>query len=238
MISDDYIMGFVEGEGCFSIGIQKMIDRKPRKGRTKAVWKKPSLGFRVSPSFRVTAVEDEIGLLYAFKERFGIGGVYTNRSRSSPNSKPASQYYAQSISDCLKIAEFFKDKEFRTSKGKSFQLWVQGLELIRQGKHLTKDGLLEICRLRDKMNPKLGGKVSRNEELIAQLLDLKLEHIEAHVDKQTRSRKKLNYSLHNKSLLKLHGWYIKRQGKHKVEQIIEVSEPVTPELPKLPQTPL
>jgi len=32
MISEERIMDFVEGEGCFSITIQRVIDRRPRKG--------------------------------------------------------------------------------------------------------------------------------------------------------------------------------------------------------------
>lgn len=122
MISDDYIMGFVEGEGCFSIGIGKYIDRKPRKTKTKAKRKKPSYGFRVSPSFRVTAVEDEVSVLYAIKERLGVGEIYTQPRKNQPNARPASQYYVQTFVELDKIVEFFRDKKFYTTKGESFLL--------------------------------------------------------------------------------------------------------------------
>lgn len=32
MISDDYILGFVEGEGCFNVTVAKYWDDKPRRG--------------------------------------------------------------------------------------------------------------------------------------------------------------------------------------------------------------
>lgn len=35
MLSKDYILGFVEGEGCFNIAINIYIDRKPRKNKIK-----------------------------------------------------------------------------------------------------------------------------------------------------------------------------------------------------------
>src|SRR3989344_503146 len=117
MLSDDYIMGFVEGEGCFSITIQKDIDRKPRKGDKKAAWKKPALGIRVKPTFRVTAAEDENAALYAIKERFGIGSIYTQQRKKNPNGniRPVTHYYVQSIKDLQTIEEFFRNKTFYTS---------------------------------------------------------------------------------------------------------------------------
>ena len=110
MISDDYIMGFVEGEGCFSVAIQKEIDRRPRKTKIRAKWKKPSLGFKVTPNFRVTAVSEENAVLYELKERFGAGEVYSKKriTGGTPNTKPASDYCVQSVSDCAKIVEFLR----------------------------------------------------------------------------------------------------------------------------------
>ena len=123
MISDDYIMGFVEGEGCFSMAISKEIDRRPRKNKWKAVWKKPCLGFKVKPTFRITAVEEEKAILYAIKEQLGVGEVY-NQKRTG-NSKNVSNYCVQNLEELTKIEEFFKDKPFLTSKGNSFQLWAK-----------------------------------------------------------------------------------------------------------------
>ena len=209
MISDDYIMGFVEGEGCFSITIQKEIDRKPRKGNRRAKWKKPALGIRVKPTFRITAVEDEKGILYEIKEKFGFGEVYTQKRTG--NSKNASHYYVQSMKDLEEAVKFFKGREFHTSKGHSFRLWLECLEIIKSKGHLTREGLLRICELRDQMNLRIGGKKARDVKLIAKILELQPSHIEAHA-KQT-------HILHNTIPIGFEKWYEKRRGKHELEQI-------------------
>jgi len=213
MISDDYIMGFVEGEGCFSIAIGKDIDRKPRKGGKKAAWKKPALGIRVKPTFRVTAAEDENAVLYAIKERFGIGSIYTQQRKgnSSRNKRPVTHYYVQSFKDLQIIEDFFKNKTFYTSKGNSFKLWQECLEIIKNKGHLTKEGLLRICELRDKMNPRLGGKNSRTADIIKNILEIKPEHIEVHA-KQAQL-------IHNPNQLDITKWHRKRQGAFKLEEI-------------------
>ena len=65
------------------------------------------------------------------------------------------QYYVQNMADLDWVEAFFKDAQFQTTKGESFKLWCECLELIRKKEHLTKNGLLRICELRDKMNFRL-----------------------------------------------------------------------------------
>ncbi|MAG18191.1 MAG: hypothetical protein CL944_01820 [Candidatus Diapherotrites archaeon] len=214
MISDDYIMGFVEGEGCFSMAISRVVDRKPRKTKQKNIRKNPDIGFSIKPSFRVTAASDEVRVLDKFKEKFGFGQVYYRaRKNVSKNTRNASDYVVQTFADLLKIKEFFQDKEFYTTKGESFHLWSECLKIMETGNHRTKEGLLEICRLRDQMNFRLGGKHSRKTEMIKKILELKPEHIEVHAKQQ-----KL---IHNNKNSILDKWYEKRQGCHKIPEIKE-----------------
>lgn len=215
MISDERIMGFVEGEGCFCIGIQKEIDRRPRKKGKRNNRKKPAILFKVRPSFRITAVEAENRILYAIKERLGVGNVYTQPRAG--NLRNASHYYVQTLKDLGKIVLFFKNKEFYTSKAESFKLWLECLEIMRKKGHLTKEGLLRICEIRDKMNPRIGGKKSRSLELIKHLLEVKPEHIVAHANQKL---------IHNQNPggLDLSKWYQKRKGKHELEKIVKLPE--------------
>jgi len=208
MISDDYIMGFVEGEGCFSVAIQRYIDRKPRKTKTIARRKDQSIGFTVRPSFRITAVAQENAVLYAIKDRLGVGNIYTQKRGG--NARSASHYYAQTIAELEKIKEFFSGKEFYTSKGESFRLWLECLKIIREGRHLTKKGLLEICELRDKMNFRLAGKNSRTTEMIKEILENKPGNIEAHANQS-----KL---IHNANTNLVEKWFEKRQGCHRIQE--------------------
>jgi len=67
IISEERIMGFVEGEGCFSIGIQRCVDGRPRKRkwRKKRNNVKRPLVWKVCPSFRVVCVNQDRAILEA-----------------------------------------------------------------------------------------------------------------------------------------------------------------------------
>ncbi|MBI4044536.1 MAG: LAGLIDADG family homing endonuclease [Candidatus Diapherotrites archaeon] len=206
MISDERIMGFVEGEGCFCIAISKYVDRKPRKGTKRAYWKNPAIGFKVKPNFKVGVVEEDNAILYAIKERFGFGEVYTQKRTG--NLKNCSYYCVQKTEDLQKLIDFFKSQQFYLSKGKSFQYWAECIELFKNKQHRTKEGFLRICELREKMNSKLGGKNVRKLEDIKKILELKPEHIEVHLSKNEPQ------ILHNLNVPGSKEWYQNRKGNH------------------------
>jgi hypothetical protein len=182
MLSKDYILGFVEGEGCFSITIQRYIDRKPRKTKTRCKKKYPFL-FRVNPTFRITQAKDDgFELLKEIRETLGFGRfqIQTRPDRER-NSRTAVHYYAQGLNECLRVKEFFAPLEFLTRKGKSFEKWCQVLKLMQEGKHLTREGLLEICDIRNGMNYRKT-KCKWTKEEIIKVLDAKPIHQTAHFD--------------------------------------------------------
>ena len=62
-----WVIGFVDGEGCFSIGFVRQPNRPGRKGyRT---------GFQVSHEFAVTQGASGIACLEDLREFFGVGDV-------------------------------------------------------------------------------------------------------------------------------------------------------------------
>jgi hypothetical protein len=66
-----WVIGFVDGEGCFSIGLVRQPDRAGRKGyRT---------GYQVSHEFVVTQGASSVHCLHELREFFGAGEVYVNR---------------------------------------------------------------------------------------------------------------------------------------------------------------
>lgn len=67
-------MGFVEGEGCFSIGIQKVVDKKPRKTGRKLKIKNPYI-LKIIPSFRIVIVEKDRKVLDMIKEKLNTGQI-------------------------------------------------------------------------------------------------------------------------------------------------------------------
>lgn len=67
-ITAEWVVGFVDGEGCFSIGFVKQPDRAARRGyRT---------GYQVSRSFVVAQGERSRRCLEELQEFFGVGGLY------------------------------------------------------------------------------------------------------------------------------------------------------------------
>jgi hypothetical protein len=66
-----WVIGFVDGEGCFSIGFVRQLDRAGRRGyRT---------GYQVSHEFAVTQGAKSFVCLHDLVEFFGVGGILPNR---------------------------------------------------------------------------------------------------------------------------------------------------------------
>lgn len=202
MISEERMMGFVEGEGCFSITIQRAINRVPRKRRNKI--KRPYL-FTVRPTFRLTISNQDRAILEAIRETLGFGQIYIqNRSVKDSRYKDVAYYYAESLKDCLMAKDFFKRHKFYTTKGRDFELWCKALEIIEAGKHLEKEGILQICQIRDEMN----GRASKGKwaiEDVKKILEAKPIHNPAHFNEK---QAKL---LHTKNI-DLQGWLKYKPG--------------------------
>jgi hypothetical protein len=204
MISEERIMGFVEGEGCFSITIQRVIDRRPRKRDKPSNIKRPYL-FTIKPTFRMTISARDRQILEEARETLGFGQIYVQeRSQKDPKCKDVAHYYAQGLKECLAAKDFFQRQTFYTKKGKDFELWCKALEIIKSGSHLEKAGILEICGIRDKMN-KRASKGKWSAEAVEKILDAKPIHQTAHFDEK---QEKL---LHNENF-DLQAWLKRKQG--------------------------
>ena len=66
-----WVIGFVDGEGCFSIGLVRQPNRVSRRGY--------KTGYQVSHDFVVTQGASSVEMLYELREFFGVGQVYVNR---------------------------------------------------------------------------------------------------------------------------------------------------------------
>ncbi len=133
MISNDWIAGFVDGEGCFSICIQKRRNYHTYTPKD----------FILYLCFKIRLHSDDVHALEEINRVLGVGNV-------SISSKVA-QYAVYNLEDCIFLSDFFKDKLF-TKKRKDFELWCEALEIFNTRKHRTKNGFLEITKIRDLMN--------------------------------------------------------------------------------------
>lgn len=131
-----WIVGFVDGEGCFSVSIFK--NRTTRSG------------FQVFPEFVVTQGEKSLSSLEAIKDFFGCGAIYVNR-RYDNHKENIYRYCVRSLKDITeRIVPFFKANQLLTYKKNDFEIFCKAVEMKLNNLHLTTEGLQKI---RDLKNP-------------------------------------------------------------------------------------
>ena len=142
-----YLAGFADGEGSFNVSF------RPRKDYSLP-WK-ISLCFNISQKDRV--------ILALFKRHLKCGTI---------RSRPDGVWYFE-VNNFNAIVEnvipFFKRFQFLSAKKKrDFAKFKKIAKLMTEGRHLKKEGILEIMELRRDMND--GGKRKYSEEEIRKRL--------------------------------------------------------------------
>lgn len=139
-----WVVGFVDGEGCFSIGFVHQKDRVGRKGyRT---------GYQVSHEFAVTQGAKSISCLHELRDFFGVGHLIVNR-RYDNHKEHLYRYVVRRRRDLLEaVIPFFRENPLRSSKQLDFENFGRCVELIDAGLHLTRLGLIEIAQIAQTMN--------------------------------------------------------------------------------------
>lgn len=143
-----WVLGFIDGEGCFSIGFVKQPDRKEAT-RTRRGY---TTGYQVAPEFSVMQGERSLKNLKELKSFFGIGSIYINR-RHDNHKEDLFRYSVSRHKDLLGIIiPFFEMNQLRTAKRNDFRYFVKCMRLIQKNKHLTKSGVIKIAQFTEKMN--------------------------------------------------------------------------------------
>ena len=139
-----WVLGFVDGEGCFSIGFVRQSGGRGRSGY--------KLGYQVSHRFAVTQGVSSIGCLEVLHEYFGVGRVFVSR-RHDNHREDLAQYIVDARRSLVEaVIPFFERYPLRTAKRLDFEKFARCLRLIDQGLHLTRPGLLEIVEIAQTMN--------------------------------------------------------------------------------------
>ena len=148
LITTGWILGFVDGEGCFSINFVRQSDRK-EKDRIRKGYK---TGFQIFYEFAVTQGKSSLKSLEKIKDFFGIGNIYLNK-RYDNHKEHLYRYTVRKREDLVDIIiPFFKKYELRTSKKKNFEIFAKCLDEISKGNHLTRNGAIRIAQMTEKMN--------------------------------------------------------------------------------------
>ena len=149
-----WIVGFIDGEGCFSISIFKNKTSK--------------LGWQLFPELAVTQGEKSLSSLNLIKDFLGCGRIFVNR-RHDNHKENIYRYCVRSLEDLDAIViPFFKKNKLRTSKSKDFEHFVEAVEIMKTGEHLSLAGLRKVAHISSKMNRKKPSVFLESPETIRQ----------------------------------------------------------------------
>lgn len=148
LIKIGWITGFVDGEGCFSIGFIKQPDRKEknriRRGYTN--------GYQVCHEFCVTQGEKSKSSLEGIQDFFKVGRLHINK-RHDNHKEHLWRYVVRDRATLLEvIIPFFRKYPLRTSKKLDFLKFAQCVEMMDKQEHLSKKGIIKIAKIASTMN--------------------------------------------------------------------------------------
>ena len=116
-ITKDWLVGFVDGEGCFYVGINNNQSM--------------ALGVQVLPEFRIIQHKRDVKLLFAIRTFFGHGNVVTNRGKSTD----IMEYRLRKIEHLSNIlVPFFETNELLTVKKFDFYIFRDILKIMSKGR--------------------------------------------------------------------------------------------------------
>ena len=92
LIKRGWVIGFVDGEGCFSIGFIRQPSRMNRKGY--------KTGFQVAHEFAVTQGAKSVSCLHELRDFFGVGQVIIN-NRYDNHKEHLYRYVVRKRNDLL-----------------------------------------------------------------------------------------------------------------------------------------
>lgn len=144
LITIGWLLGFVDGEGCFSIGLTRQAGGDTRTGYRA--------GWQVSHSFVVVQGARSLDALQQLRKFFGVGAVYVNR-RHDNHKEDLWHYVVRSRNDLREIIiPFFERYPLRTSKRDDFIKFKRCVDLCAVGIQRTHDGVAEIAAIMQTMN--------------------------------------------------------------------------------------
>ena len=130
-LSAEWVVGFVDGEGCFFVGINRQPSMK--------------IGWQVLPELRVVQHQKDVAILEQLQKFFGFGQVTTNHGDRK-------ELRIRGLKQLAEVATFFRQHPLRTVKRSSFDCFAEVIAMMERGDHLTEKGLERIRVLASRMN--------------------------------------------------------------------------------------
>ena len=151
---EQWVVGFVDGEGCFSVPIF-------RQGSAK-------LGWQVQPEFAVVQAAPSAHVLDDLQAFFGCGRIGVNR-RHDNHRHDMWRWSVRSLVDLAeRILPFFEENPLRTAKAREFEKFSTVVRMMRQRQHLSVQGMSYIAGLAESMNFRKPSRFLESSEAIRQ----------------------------------------------------------------------
>ena len=129
-----WIVGFVDGEGCFHVSINPHPEM--------------SAGVQVLPEFTVVQHERDVQVLHALKAYFGCGVVRKNNGDRMAYRVRGHEHLSKNI------VPFFEKHLLKSRKRVDFIKFREIVMLMNRGEHLKSDGVDKIREITNEMNRK------------------------------------------------------------------------------------
>jgi intein-encoded DNA endonuclease-like protein len=130
----EYISGFVDGEGCFSVSFSR---------RSRFL-----VGWETKPSFSVSQNHNRAQPLFIMQKHFGCGFMrdgITDRTL---------KYEVRRLDDLLeKVLQHFEHYPLLSAKQEDVRLIKEVCLLMKRGEHVTSAGMKKVMTLAFQMNP-------------------------------------------------------------------------------------
>jgi hypothetical protein len=135
-----WIVGFVDGEGCFTVSFFKHP-----KSRLRLKW-------QVFPEFVITQGMKTKNAVKKVKSYFECGEIYLNK-RHDNHHEHLIKYVVRNREDLLtKIIPFFEEYSLLSAKKKDFKIFARIVRMMGRGEHLQEKGLERIRLMVREMN--------------------------------------------------------------------------------------
>lgn len=155
-ISHDYIVGFTDGEGCFSLHISKQ-NKRP-------------FGLCFTPSWSVSQNSTSENVLQDIKAFFNCGFIRPDRKTN--------KYEVRDLEDLgNKIIPFFKKNPLRTKKKQDFVLFCEICDLLQKREHLKETGVIQLIDLAYSMNQSGVHRRKTKQQLLYEIEDWKKHNL-------------------------------------------------------------
>ena len=131
-LNPEWIVGFVDGEGCFRVAINKNDEMR--------------FGYQILPEFTVVQHEKDLNLLHRLRSTMGCGVVRRNHG----------DRYCWRVRELKSLAQiivpFFERHRLKSRKAVEFCKFAKVIKKMVNDEHLTEDGFDRICQIARAMN--------------------------------------------------------------------------------------